>query len=62
VLGVAPGVSRAQLNVVYLDLVKRYDPKKLADLGGEFTVLSVVRLAEATAAFEILLGAVDVTV
>ena len=59
VLGIDLGVSRAQLNAAYLGLVNRFDPSKFAERGGEFTIFAVRRLAEATAAFETVRGALD---
>ena len=59
VLGVDVGVSRNHLNAVYLGLINRYSPAKVAGLGPEHTVLAIRRLAEVTAAFETVLGTLD---
>jgi DnaJ-domain-containing protein 1 len=52
VLGIDAGASRARLEAAYLQLVERYNPAKVEDLGTEFTSLAVRKLAEVTAAFE----------
>ena len=57
VLGIDAAASRAGVDAAYLELVERYNPSKVADLGAEFAALAVRRLAEATSAFETVLGA-----
>jgi DnaJ-domain-containing protein 1 len=56
-LGLRPGASGADVETAYRAAVERYDPKKVIDLGPEFAVLAVRKLAEATAAFEVALDA-----
>jgi uncharacterized tellurite resistance protein B-like protein len=57
ILGVEPGAERVRLEAAYLALVQRYNPARMAELGVEFAVLAVRRLASVTAAFETALGA-----
>ncbi len=57
VLGIDATASRAHLDAAYLRLIERYNPAKVANLGAEFATLAVCKLAEATAAFETVLGA-----
>jgi DnaJ-domain-containing protein 1 len=52
VLGLEPGASRSALDTKYLDLVQRYDPARVSDLGAEFAALAVRRLAAITDAYE----------
>lgn len=58
VLGVDGEVSRDALDAAYLAIVARYDPAGVAAMGPEFVALAVRKLADATAAWE-LLGARD---
>ncbi|MCC6765679.1 MAG: TerB family tellurite resistance protein [Deltaproteobacteria bacterium] len=50
-LGLAPGASAAVVEDAYRAVIERYQPIKVLDLGSEFAVLAVRRLAAATAAF-----------
>jgi uncharacterized tellurite resistance protein B-like protein len=56
VLGLEPGAGRSRIDATYLDLVQRYDPARVADLGPEFAVLAVRRLAAITDAYEAALA------
>jgi DnaJ-domain-containing protein 1 len=53
VLGLEPGASRARIDTAYLDLVQRYDPGRVSELGPEFAALAVRRLATITDAYEV---------
>jgi DnaJ-domain-containing protein 1 len=57
VLGLQPGVDRAELDAAYRAIVERYDPARVLDLGTEFAALAVHKLVRATAAFEAILAA-----
>jgi DnaJ-domain-containing protein 1 len=57
VLGLEPGAGRARIEAAFLDLVQRYDPAKVADLGPEFAALAVRRLAKIADAYETALAA-----
>ncbi|MCC6849667.1 MAG: TerB family tellurite resistance protein [Deltaproteobacteria bacterium] len=50
-LGLAPGAPAAVVEDAYRAVIERYQPIKVLDLGPEFAVLAVRRLAAATAAF-----------
>jgi tellurite resistance protein len=52
-LGVAPDASAADIDAAYRRVVERYDPAGVFELGPEFAVLAVRRLAAATAAYEL---------
>lgn len=52
ILGLDPGATRASIESAYLRLVDRYNPAKVTDLGPDFAVLAVRKLAEVTTAFE----------
>lgn len=56
VLGIPPGASSAAVESAYRTIVERYQPAKVIELGPEFAVLAVNRLAAATAAFTELAG------
>jgi DnaJ-domain-containing protein 1 len=56
VLGLEPGASRSRIDTAYLDLVQRYDPGRVSELGPEFAALAVRRLATITDAYEVALG------
>jgi DnaJ-domain-containing protein 1 len=51
-LGVDAEASDEHLDAAYLALVDRYNPSKVGDLGPEFAVMAVRKLAEITGAFE----------
>jgi uncharacterized tellurite resistance protein B-like protein len=51
VLGLQVGAPLAAVESAYRAIVERYQPAKVIDLGPEFAVLAVRRLAAATAAF-----------
>lgn len=53
-LGVTPGADAAALDAAYRRLLARYDPTRALDHGAKFAVRAVRRLAEATAAYELL--------
>lgn len=55
-LGLAPGCSRAQIDAAYLELVDRYQPGHVLNLGPEFVVLAVRKLGKATSAYEAALA------
>ncbi len=55
-LGLAPGSSRAQIDAAYLELVDRYQPGHVLNLGPEFVVLAVRKLGKATIAYEAALA------
>lgn len=52
ILGLEPGASRPSIDSAFLRLVDRYNPAKASDLGPDFAVLAVRKLAEVTSAFE----------
>jgi DnaJ-domain-containing protein 1 len=56
-LGLAAGASRSDIESNYLDLVQRYDPARVAEMGPEFAALAVRRLASITDAYEAALAA-----
>ena len=56
ILGVEPSASRDAVDAAYRRLVERYQPAQVIDLGPEFAVLAVRRLAAATAAYTAVLG------
>ena len=56
VLGLAPGASRSTIEAAYVDLVQRYDPAGVAELGAEFAALAVRRLATVTEAYDVALA------
>jgi len=56
-LGLEPGASPAAVEAAYRAVIERYQPSKVIDLGVEFAVLAVRRLAAATAAFTTLVAA-----
>lgn len=56
-LGLAPGASPAAVEAAYRAVLERYQPLKVLDLGLEFAVLAVRRLAAATAAFTAIVEA-----
>jgi DnaJ-domain-containing protein 1 len=56
VLGLEPGASRSRIDTTYLELVQRYDPARVSELGPEFAALAVRRLATITDAYEVALG------
>ena len=56
-LGLAPGASPAAVEQAYRVVLERYQPLKVLDLGPEFAVLAVRRLAAATAAFTAIVEA-----
>lgn len=51
ILGLDPGAPPAAVEQAYRAQLERYQPLKVLDLGPEFAVLAVRRLAAATAAF-----------
>lgn len=51
VLGLEPGTAAAAVEDAYRAVIERYQPVKVLDLGPEFAVLAVRRLATATAAY-----------
>ncbi len=55
-LGLEPGASPTAVERAYRVAIERYQPIKVVDLGPEFAVLAVRRLAAATAAFAALNG------
>ncbi|HVN83426.1 MAG TPA: TerB family tellurite resistance protein [Candidatus Binatia bacterium] len=52
VLGLSSNADRARVDAAYLDLVTRYNPTKVIDLGVEFVALAIRKLAMITEAFE----------
>jgi uncharacterized tellurite resistance protein B-like protein len=58
-LGLGADVSRAEIEAAYRALVERYNPAKVIDLGPEFAILAVRKLAEATTAFEEILASLE---
>lgn len=51
-LGLSAGADRRSVDSAYLDLVARYNPTKLVDLGADFVALAVRKLTAITDAFE----------
>jgi uncharacterized tellurite resistance protein B-like protein len=56
ILGLSPG-DPSHAETAYLALVDRYNPTKVSELGADFAALAVRRLAEVTAAFEMVRAA-----
>ena len=57
VLGLEPGASAAAVDEAYRAVIERYQPIKVLDLGPEFAILAVRRLAAATAGYTMIVGA-----
>jgi DnaJ-domain-containing protein 1 len=53
-LGITAACDRERVDAAYMALVERYNPAQLAAFGPEFAVLAVRKLAELTAAFEVV--------
>ena len=58
-LGLGEDASRAQVEAAYRAFVERYNPAKVIDLGPEFAILAVRKLAEATTALEAILASLE---
>jgi len=58
-LGLTAGADARSLAAAYLDLVARYNPAKVAELGAEFAALAVKKLGMFTDAFEYARDALD---
>ena len=53
-LRVGPDVGAERLETAYLEMVDRYNPAKVVDLGGDFAVMAVRKLVDVTMAFEMI--------
>ncbi len=58
-LGLESHATRGELEAAYRALIERYNPARVIDLGPEFAILAVRRLADATAAFETILASLE---
>lgn len=58
-LGVEPGATREDIDAAYLAQVERFNPAGVAAMGPEFVALAVHRLADVTAAWEVLTGGTE---
>ena len=54
VLGVGPEASREEIDAAYVAAASRYNPVAVSAMGADFVALAVRRLADATAAWELL--------
>jgi DnaJ-domain-containing protein 1 len=61
VFGLDSGASAADLDAAYAAMVRRYDPATVLELGPEFAVLAVQRLAKVTAAYVAARQAMEVS-
>lgn len=52
ILGLTESADGRSIDAAYLDLIARYNPAKVADLGAEFAALAVRKLAVVTDAFQ----------
>ena len=59
ILGLEPDAVPQQVEQAYLNLIERYNPAKVVDLGPDFAALAVRKLAQATQAFELVRGTAD---
>jgi hypothetical protein len=59
ILALAPTADRERIEAAYLELVQRFDPARIGELGAEFAALAVWRLAAITEAYETALASVS---
>jgi DnaJ-domain-containing protein 1 len=59
VLGIEPGAGAEQIDAAYRRLVDRYNPAKVVELGCDFAVLAIRKLAGITDAYDTAMSAAE---